>query len=49
MDINIIDNIMYFGLLVGIDTVGYTIKCCRNERFATYHLRHFPTMWIWFS
>ena len=49
MSNNIIDIIMYSGLFVSIDTLGYIIKCCRNERFASYHLRHFPTMWIWFS
>ena len=44
-----IDFILYGTAFVILDTIGFTIKCVRNERFVNYHLRYFPLIWIWFS
>lgn len=32
-----------------VDTVGYNIKCKHNQKFANYHLKHVPFIWVWYS
>lgn len=49
MNSDTVNFILFICFCVAIDTIGYIIKCRKNERFATYHLRRIPTMWIWFS
>lgn len=42
-------NLSILLLLFPIDLIGFMIKINKNKRFANYHLRNLPFIWVFYS
>lgn len=43
------NTVLLIGSFVTIDTIGFMVKISTNEKFANYHLRKIPFLWLFFS